>query len=374
MNAKIVLGLGFGDEGKGLTTDYLCSTCPNPIVIRFSGGQQAGHTVILDGKKHVHSNFGSGALRGVPSYFSEHTSIYLPTFARERHTLSKLGLNPKLYVHPFAKLTTPYDVAYNRATERVVNHGSVGLGIAATMKRHNETGYKLFAMDLRNPEVLKAKLENIARYYEGLLDATTRSVYKVYVSTEEVEYLNALQHESHHIKISDYSLLNIYETLIFEGSQGIMLDMDHGIFPNVTYGNTTSKNALDVIDKMNLIKGRLSVETFYVTRCYQTRHGNGWMSNKTPISLINNKEEINVNNVWQKEFKVAEIDYKLLKYALDVDGYYNHHKRSLVITCLDQRPDFEFDVDRLGTKFFNVYESRSPESHNITKQKQLQTI
>jgi adenylosuccinate synthase len=84
MNAKIVVGLGFGDEGKGITTDWLCSQNQKSIVIRFSGGQQAGHTVMIgDDKKHIHSNYGSGTLRGVPSYFSEHCSIYLPTLWTE---------------------------------------------------------------------------------------------------------------------------------------------------------------------------------------------------------------------------------------------------------------------------------------------------
>ena len=57
MEAKIVIGLSMGDEGKGRTVDYLCLSAEKPIVVRFSGGQQVGHTVMIDGKKHVHSNF-----------------------------------------------------------------------------------------------------------------------------------------------------------------------------------------------------------------------------------------------------------------------------------------------------------------------------
>src|SRR5687768_7319484 len=158
MNAKIVVGLGFGDEGKGRTVDDLCTQAKNPLVIRFSGGQQAGHTVMIDGKKHVHSNFGAGTLRGVPSYFTEHCSIYLNTLVREREVLQSKGVVPHLTVHPLAKITTPYDVAWNRASEKKVRHGSCGLGIAATMKRHNETPYKLFAVDLLHKEFLYAKL------------------------------------------------------------------------------------------------------------------------------------------------------------------------------------------------------------------------
>lgn len=373
MNAKIVLGLGFGDEGKGLTTDYLCSTSVNPIVIRFSGGQQAGHTVVMGDKKHVHSNFGSGTLRGVPSYFSEHTCVYINTIFRERAKLVASGASPRLYLHPLTRLTTPYDVAYNRAKERVNNHGSCGLGISSTMKRHNETGYKIFAMDLKYPEVLLAKLDNISRYYESILDNTTRSVYRAYVSEEETEFLMKLQYDAHYLKVVEYDYLRAFDTLIFEGSQGIMLDMDHGIFPNVTYAHTTSRNALDIISKLP-DSHKITVDTFYVTRCYQTRHGAGWMSNNDKVELINNEDETNIYNVWQRGFKVREIDYKLLNYALAVDRTYNHSRKNLVITCLDQRPDFEFNMDRLNTGFLQVYESRSPESDKLTKRKQLQPI
>jgi adenylosuccinate synthase len=95
MEGKIIIGLGFGDEGKGITTDYLCSQYPDgSIVVRFSGGQQAGHTVIHNGIKHVHSNFGSGTLRNIPSYFSEHCTVYPNTIKKERSVLLSKGIDP----------------------------------------------------------------------------------------------------------------------------------------------------------------------------------------------------------------------------------------------------------------------------------------
>ena len=62
MKSHAIVGLQFGDEGKGKVTDYLCSEYGNPIVARFSGGQQAGHMVIKEDHSHVFSNFGSGTL------------------------------------------------------------------------------------------------------------------------------------------------------------------------------------------------------------------------------------------------------------------------------------------------------------------------
>lgn len=359
MNAQIVVGLGFGDEGKGITTDFLCSQNENSLVVRFSGGQQCGHNVCIGNKSHVHSNFGSGTLRGLPSFFSEHCTFYPVTMFNEFKVLDQQNFCPKLYLHPLAKLTTPYDVIANRILERKNNHGSCGLGIGTTMKRA-EIGFKLFAIDLANEKLLKIKLNGLRKYYEKQIEIVGKD--KDWLA-EELENFHAfLPHLP--IKIVDYNFLQYYEHIIFEGSQGIMLDQFHGIFPHVTFANTTCKNAIEICDKLN-IKNR---EIFYVTRCYSTRHGIGWMPNNEKIKLINTDAEINVFNEHQKDFRVGEIDYDLVNYALKIDEIYSGNaEKNLVVTCLDQRENFEFSYSKLTTKFKNIYESRSPFSEKITK-------
>lgn len=361
MTAQIVIGLGFGDEGKGITTDYLCSQNPDSIVVRFSGGQQAGHTVILDGMKHVHSNFGSGTMRNIPSYFSEHCSIYLNTIDRERQVLLTKGIIPSLFVHPLVKLTTPYDVAFNRLREAEVKHGSCGLGIGTTMKRHNETGYKLFAVDLLCPKLLLEKLKQISLYYEQIVPKDNWIKYAEIVEKETISF-NALIF-GYPFEIIGYEKLKKYSNVIFEGSQGILLDMSHGIFPHVTYAETTSKNALNICHNIGA-----KPELYYITRCYQTRHGNGWMSNECELNLINNEHEINKLNQWQGNFRIGELDYDLLNYSLCIDEIYaKTYQKNLVVTCLDQRPDFLFQQEKLKTRFRNTYYSYSPESKYYVK-------
>lgn len=358
MRAQIVVGLGFGDEGKGLTTDYLCSQNVNNLVVRFSGGQQCGHNVCLGEQNHVHSNFGSGTLRGVPSFFSEHCTFYPVTMFNEFLVLQKKKVLPKLYLHPLAKLTTPYDVIANRIQERKNNHGSCGLGIGATMKR-NESGYKLFAIDLTNVNLLKIKLDEINKYYDKQIGISGKD--KEWLDEEIKNFFAFLPHLP--VQIADYSLLKTFENIIFEGSQGIMLDQDHGIFPHVTYANTTSENAVEICRKLDI-----EHEIFYVTRCYSTRHGIGWIPNGNKPILINTEAEINVFNEHQKAFRTAEIDYDLLNFALDVDKTYSGDvERNLVVTCLDQRENFRFDYQQIHTKFKNIYESRSPYSEKITQ-------
>lgn len=346
--AKIVIGLGFGDEGKGITTDFLCSQNPKAIVIRFSGGQQAAHTVLLNGKKHIHSSFASGALRGLPSYFSEHCTIHPSLLYNEFLELKEKGGNTTLYIHPLAKITTPFDVWQNRNNTKNLSHGSCGKGIGATMKR-NEGAHKLFAIDLIGPkDFLIEKLKNITSYYGFSNDTQLQ---------EEVAYfLECI--EKIDWKIANYDFLKNYETLIFEGSQGILLDMDHGVFPNVTYANTTSKNAMEICKQLAI----QDIELFYVSRCYTTRHGSGWMPNEENITLVNNEEETCVYNEYQKELRFGKLDEELLLHALQIDQIYSKAtKNNLVLTCLDQHKQ-EVDFDKLKTKFDTIYGSYAPES------------
>jgi adenylosuccinate synthase len=359
--ANIVLGMSYGDEGKGITTDYLCSKAENPIVIRFSGGQQAGHTVMYNGIKHIHSNFGSGTLRSIPSYFSEHTVFYPTTIARELKVLKSKGiLLPKLTFHPLAKLTTPFDVFENRSDGKNRNDGTCGLGIGKTMKR-NESPYKLYAVDLLNPEVLQDKIAIIgAFYYEFFVNSSEE---QNNFQAEMDDFNEAILTLSWDIQNYDY-LMNFKE-LIFEGSQGIMLDMDHGVFPHVTFANTTSKNAHEILDKLNIVERNI----FYVTRCYSTRHGSGPFIEEK-LDLINNEEEINTFNEYQREFKTAQINYGLLNFALAIDDIYSNNKattKNLMVTCLDQLPNFEMDYDKLNVTFSSIYESKSPKTENISK-------
>lgn len=359
--ASVVLGLAFGDEGKGITTDYLCSKEPaDSIVVRFSGGQQAGHNVILDGKQHIHSSFGSGTLRGIPTYISEHCTFYLPNIKREMKALEDKGISePRLLIHPLAKATTPYDVAFCRMREKIYNHGSCGLGIGTTMNRHSNLNYKLFAVDLKYPALFKEKLKMISICYAGLVPPHLAEVYNKTIEEEMPLFLAMIDNPP--FEYAPYSSLVSYENVIFEGSQGIMLDMDHGIFPHVTYANTTSKNALEICQKIDV-----RPKIYYVTRCYQTRHGNGWMSNDDDIDLINNEHEINKFNEWQTQFRDAELDYDLLNHSIEIDRIYSDgYQANLMVTCIDQRPGFSFDYDKINFPFKTFLTSHSPESKDI---------
>jgi adenylosuccinate synthase len=259
-----------------------------------------------------------------------------------------------------AKVTTPYDVAWNQWIEKRVNHGSCGMGIGATMTREKQ-GFKLYAVDLLNKKVAKEKLKQIKEKYEKQASTSEadREEFLGLCGGREDYFFSLLDEDLY--EIADYSILGGYNNLIFEGSQGVMLDMDHGIFPHVTYANTTSKNAMEICSKFDV-----DPEVYYITRCYQTRHGNGWMSNEDNIEIINNEEEINIKNKWQGQFRVGEIDYNLLNHTITLDSLYSGNiRKNLVVTCMDQRPDFKFEYDKINKEFFRIIESYSPDSQHF---------
>lgn len=358
MTADIILGLQYGDEGKGTTVDFLCTKHKErgfrPIVIRFSGGPQAGHTTMVNKKIHIHSSFGSGTARhNVPSYFSEHTLIYPPAIKNEIILFKKA---PYLYIHPLAKLITPFDVINNRKCKDNQADGTCGMGIGKAMKRQEEGQFKFFAIDLQNPTILFQKMKEYIRINKINLLADDLLT-EIELFKEAVLNINW--------KIKDYSFVkDNFDSVIFEGSQGILLDKDHGVFPHVTYANTTSKNALEICNKLNIFDNY--IYTYYITRAYSTRHGNGPFK-ESKLNLINTENETNIDNYYQGNFKIGEIDYMSLSHAIAIDNIYNtNFNKILVVTCLDQIDDkFKFEYDKLNIYFIKIYNSFSPDSTNF---------
>lgn len=315
MAHKTVIGLGFGDEGKGLFTDYLCSQSTNPLVIRFSGGQQAGHTVISKGIRHVFSNFGAGTLKGAPSYFSKFCTIDPVGIVNELSALLDKGFEPLLFIDANCPVTTPYDVSYNQNNNK---HGSCGVGVGDTINRE-ESYYSLTFGDLFYPWVLETKLKLIKDFYSGHHDAPL---------TNFLECCDIITHSTY-IKKTNGLPSNNY-SYIFEGSQGLLLDKNYGFFPHVTRSNTGTKNVLSLL-------GHETLSLYLITRAYQTRHGDGPLSNETiPHNISKNPLETNITNTYQGPLRVALLDVSLLEYAINKDDYLRTaSNKSLVITCLD---------------------------------------
>jgi len=319
---KAVIDLGFGDSGKGILTDYLCSEAQSPVVVRFSGGSQAGHTVVRDGVRHVFSNFGSGTLSGIPTYWSRFCTVDPEALITEFHVLKAKGADPYMTIHPDCPITTPFDRHFNQHSALTKEHGTCGVGFGATIERE-ENFYSLRFKDLFNTSVLKIKMNLIQKYY-GFEDLDLGEFYKAVDTLEDLMpmwiTMNAEMPDGEKV---------------FEGSQGLLLDKDIGFFPHVTRSNTGTKNILKMIeDADRILEGR---DIYMVTRAYQTRHGNGPMTNEhIDHDIKDNPNETNQMHEYQGEFRKTVLDLDLLRYAIESDDCLRTNVFSkLVITCLD---------------------------------------
>ncbi|MBO7083294.1 MAG: adenylosuccinate synthetase [Bacteroidales bacterium] len=297
MKVSVVLGMTFGDEGKGATTQWLCQQSlkygRNPLVVRFNGGAQAAHTVCLNGKEHICSTYGSGVLLGVPTFLSK-DFFFDPLSAYQEHQTLK-ELNPTLMVHSNCRIVTPYDVLAGVNNAKVLHDGSCGKGIFQTFDRYNRQSFDNILLHFKQEDHLRMLLYQVRSYYQveqddQLEELFIRSMLDLPLTVTE------LPTEGH-------------EELIYEGAQGLLLDMDYGFFPNVTPSHT----GLDNIPPDQL----RGANVYLVTRTYTTRHGNGFEPKHKLLWDLNGKLETNVDNEFQGPFKVGMLELGLLHRAID---------------------------------------------------------
>jgi adenylosuccinate synthase len=384
MKTQIVLGTFFGDEGKGSTVQWLCKQAiergEKPIVVRFSGGQQAGHRVISNGIEHVCSSFGSGVLCGVPTYLHKDVFIDPICMYEEYKQLKKKGIHPTIYINDICRVTTPYDVKANINDAKVRGDGSCGMGIYHTFKRceearYSEHGmYSFFNLAMAKPSLC---LELARSYYnaEPLLELDEKFIEACdwlvkYAIAESVISGAAVRY--YHVNYNDI-------TFIFEGSQGLLLDMECGFMPHCT----PSRTGLNGVKEIFLA----DAEVFMVMRPYLNRHGNGynpyWKDAPNKYFLLD--EPTNLDDGIQGVFKVGLFDENLLRRVFDrhhLDNWKKKYNLKLngVVTHLDcikagqmafldnklqyQQWTTEEFLMILSHYFDNLYGSYSPELNN----------
>lgn len=324
----IVLGLGFGDEGKGRVVDYLASQYDDTLVIRFNGGHQAGHTVWHGGHPHIFASFGSGTFRDASTYISRYCTVYPRYFMNEYLALDKRGFhNPKIYIDPDAMITTIYDVVANKLYDIDNQQGTVGVGFGKTIER-NEGHLCLRWRDVKYRSLFIEKVLNIHESYGS-------PGVKRHIQAEEI-WKDACTVAEHVIEARFSDIMLNYGTHIYEGAQGIMLDQNFGLFPNVTRSNTTCQNTLDMLRSLG------EINMFYVTRTYCTRHGVGWMPSETLEHSLDStylRDETNKDSGRQGEFRRGLLSLDLLKYAVECNRSIlpiHREKENLFVTCCDQ--------------------------------------
>lgn len=314
-NVKIVIGANFGDEGKGLMTDYFTSG-PNDIVVLSNGGAQRGHTVTkTNGIRHVFHHFGSGTFNGAATYFPREFILNPMVFRQEYEELLNIGYIPTVYGGAGCMTTTPWDMLANQIIESSRGkdkHGSCGMGIYETIQREN-SGVK------------SDDYEGILSYYNARFEEL-----EIHLSSEQQElfcskgllehYKDDVEFMKCHVQPLTDNDLNSFQTIVFENAQGLMLDQNNkDYFPHLTPSNTGIKNPKTIIERVGWTEP-LDIEVCYVTRTYLTRHGAGYLPRECKKEDINPDmiDETNVPNPHQDSLRYGMLDlYELYERCMN---------------------------------------------------------
>lgn len=370
MNIKIVVGANFGDEGKGMMTNYFCKNSLNPIVIKHNGGAQAGHTVVENNIRHVFHHFGSGSLINVPTYLSKDFILNPTLFKAEYNELLDKGVTPECSVSSHCLITTPYDVLINQALEMNrgnERHGSCGCGIFETVTRNKffRLEYIDLVKKLQRGEDVSSFLKDYAYKRLNELGVLSEDVISM-VENENIynNFLLDLMFMYENTKMNELFFLNKYNTLIFESAQGLLLDqynMDY--FPNLTPSSTGCENPSNYLKEFNNIE---SIEICYVSRSYMTRHGAGRLDYECTKEDINKGmvDLTNVPNPYQGTLRYGKINNndlmnRINKDSLFIKNLYANAEVSIAVTHLNETDNkiVSFDDIPLDIKYKSFEEN-----------------
>ena len=319
--AKVVIGANYGDEGKGMTVDWLCSKTPNALVVRFNGGAQAGHTVVTpEGKRHVFGHFGSGTFVGCPTHLSRFFITNPLLFMKE---LGELNHPTKVTVDPRSIVTTPYDMLINQIAEHSrgsERHGSCGVGINETIERNKIVPLSVYDLQSikRTEYILKVIEEEWLPHRLNVLKITTIPMqFKMILESPlNHRFLNVCEKFLRRITIVPDNKID-YDDIIFEGAQGLLLDQSCWGFPYLTRSNTGLNNVIDIIKGFDY-KG-LDLDVYYVTRTYLTRHGPGPLKDEYTGITSNMIDETNKENQFQGKLRYAPLHIETMNVVVEHD-------------------------------------------------------
>ncbi|SDS61671.1 Adenylosuccinate synthetase [Halopseudomonas litoralis] len=241
----VILGTQWGDEGKGKIVDLLTEQVS--AVVRYQGGHNAGHTLVIDGEKTVLHLIPSGILReNVMCYIGNGVVLSPEALLKELTGLEAKGVpvRERLRISPACPLILPYHVALDQARELARGEdkiGTTGRGIGPAYEdKVSRRGLRVG--DLFNPERFAVKLAEVLEYHNFVL----QNYYKVepvdFQKTldDAMEYAEWLKPLMQDVTARLHELRRDGVNIMFEGAQGSLLDIDHGTYPYVTSSNTTA--------------------------------------------------------------------------------------------------------------------------------------
>lgn len=344
-----VLGLGFGDCGKGHFVDALTRRWQAHTVIRFNGGAQAGHNVVTPadsnsaGRHHTFSQFGSGMfVPGVRTLLLDPMIVHPTALLVEAEVLGRIGIHDalsRLMIDAQCRITLPFHQAAGRLRELLrgaAAHGTCGVGVGETVRHAlDHPGQELRYADLSETSVAtaRAQLDRVQAIRETLLAEFSPQCPEGSAGALSGEF-QTLQDETVAAKwmttaralarqcppASAEAIRNQLKQpggVLFEGAQGVLLDEWRGFHPHTTWSsiNTTAVNA--VAERFGI---SAPIKHCGVLRTYLTRHGAGPLPTHDE-SLDGLLPELhNHGDDWQGRFRRGHPDAVLLRYALEAAG------------------------------------------------------
>ncbi len=316
-----LLGIVFGDEGKGKVVDVF--TPRYDVVARFAGGPNAGHTIIFEGKKFVLRSIPSGIFAEDKINIIGNGCVIAPDlFMAEAKELENAGydLKSRLHISKRAHLILPTHRVLDRAYEAAKGKnkvGTTGKGIGPTYsEKASRTGLRvgdILENFMEKYNALKARHEQILRDLNFTeYDITEEE--KAWL--EGIEYMSTFPLTDTEVEINKY--LREGKSILAEGAQGTMLDIDHGTYPFVSSSNTTSGGVCTGLGiGPNVIK-----EVYGIFKAYSTRVGAG----PFPVELFDETGNTlrRIGNeygaVTGRDRRCGWVDLVALKYAIMING------------------------------------------------------
>lgn len=317
----IILGLQFGDEGKGKVVD--CLSEKYDIVARFQGGSNAGHTIIIDGIKHVLHLMPSGIFRDECINVIGNGVVIDPiSLMDEILKLESIGIDvkSKLYISKRAHLILPTHRLLDKSSE--ISKGSKKIG--STLKGigptyMDKTGRNGIRMgDIYND--LESKFDTITNKHLGLISNII--IDPEILESDKREWIDAIGFLKHYNIIDSEQFLNKSiedgKNILAEGAQGTLLDIDFGTYPYVTSSNTTISGVISGLGIPPTMIGSVTG----IFKAYLTRVGSGPFPTEQDNEIGENIRQIGqeFGSTTGRSRRVGWIDLPLLKYACMING------------------------------------------------------
>ena len=339
MKNVVVVGSQWGDEGKGKIVDWLSSLAD--VVVRFQGGHNAGHTLVIDGKTYKLKLLPSGIVRKDKISVIGNGVVVDPwALLEEINSIEKLGVtvnSDNLILSESATLILPFHKEMDEIREDTAGKAKIGTtrrGIGPAYE--DKVGRRsIRVMDLRSENNLNQRLDTVLMHHNAIRKGLGKKVYEKNKLKNELMMIadKVLKFAKPTWKILD-NYKNLGKKILFEGAQGILLDVDHGTYPFVTSSNTVAASASIGSgcgpDSLGYVLG--------ITKAYTTRVGEGPFPTEltNDIGALLGRRGNEFGTVTNRQRRCGWFDSVLVKQTCKISGI-----NGIALTKLDVLDELE---------------------------------